>query len=577
MRMVLCWQSQASGCRKVDVRIKAALISILVNIGLVAFKFFLARTSGSSALHADAWHSISDLAVSAFVLGGLKITTASEKRGLVNWKGLEHIVALIVGAFILITGWRIFADALRQPSEEFRNVGWVTVGALGCVAASYLIASMKIRIGRLKNSPSLVADGYHSRMDVYSTVAVVVGLFGVMIGINLDRIAAALVSVFIAVTGIEIIVGSVRAISRGTAVTEYFLSAIFEMAGGRRRRGRFGEWIARGASWLGAGKRYAYIIFLAALAVWLLSGIYVIQEGEEGIIYRFGRLSKLGAAPGLHFHIPAPVERLERVPVAVVQRVEIGFRTRGRAAGSARAYQWESRHQTGTYEKRLDESLLFTGDENIIDINTVIQFRVSDPLKYVLNIEKPALLVGAFGEASIRRTVSIHQIELLLTTDRPGIEEGVKAMLQSLLDESGSGIEVVTVELQDVHPPIEVVGAFRDVASAREDMNRRVNLAEGYRDSLIPEVRGLASEMVAQAEAEKLEAVERATGEAARFEQVVKEYSRNRDVTEIRLYLETMERVLPGLEKFVVEPDAGGEPLDLRFFDENITGTRGGW
>jgi membrane protease subunit HflK len=338
----------------VDVRIKAALISILVNIGLVAFKFVLTRVSGSSALLADAWHSISDLAVSIFVLGGLKITTASEKRGLVNWRGLEHIVALTVGSFILFTGWRIFADALRQPSEELRNVGWVTVGALACVAASYLIASMKIRIGRLRNSPSLVADGYHSRMDVYSTVAVVAGLFGVMIGINLDRIAAALVSIFIAVTGLEIIVGSVRAISRGTAITDYFLSAIFEMSGGQRRGGRVGRGVARILAWLRAGKRFAYVIVLVVVAVWLISGIYVIRSGEEGIVFRFGKLAKLSVQPGLHFHIPAPVERVERIPVAVVQRVELGFRTIGRAAGSARAYQWESRHQTGTYEKRLE-------------------------------------------------------------------------------------------------------------------------------------------------------------------------------------------------------------------------------
>jgi len=560
-----------------DLRIKAALISILVNVGLVVFKFFLARVSGSSALGADAWHSISDLVVSVFVLGGLKITTTSEKRGLVNWKGLEHVVALLVGAFIIFTGWRIFADALRQPSQEFRNVGWVIVGALGCVAASYLIASMKIRIGRIKNSPSLVADGHHSRMDVYSTVAVVVGLFGVMIGINLDRIAAALVSIFIGITGIEIMVGSVRAISRGSAITEYFISSLFEVAGGRGRRGRIAGAVTRVVGWLGAGKRYAYIIFLAVLVVWLFSGVYVIQEGEEGVVYRFGKLSKLGVEPGLHFRIPAPVERVEKIPVAVIQRVELGFRTLGRGAGSARAYQWESRHQTGTYEKRLDESLIFTGDENIIDINTVIQYRVNDPLKYVLNIEVPAMLVSTYGEAAIRRIASVHQIELLLTTDRSEIESRVITKLQALLDESDAGIEVVTAELQDVHPPIEVVGAFRDVASAKEDKNRRINLAEGYRDSLIPEVRGLATEMLAQAQAEKSEAVEHATGEAVRFEKVLKQYAKNRDVTEIRLYLETMERVLPGLNKFIVEPDAGGEPLDLRFFDENITGTRGGW
>jgi membrane protease subunit HflK len=560
-----------------DLRIKAALISILVNIGLVVFKFFLGRVSGSTGLYADAWHSISDLAVSLLVLGGLKITTTSEKRNLVNWKGLEHVVALIVGAFILYTGWRIFRDALRQPVTEIANVGWVIVGALGCVVASYLIASMKIRIGRIKNSPSLVADGYHSKMDVYSTIAVVVGLFGVMIGINLDRVAAAVVSIFIGITGIEIMVGSVRAISRGAAITDYFLSVLFELAGGERRRGRVADGIARGLGWLGASRRYAYLIVAAVLIIWIISGFYIISGGEEGIVFRFGKLARAGVGPGLHFHVPVPVEKVEKVQAAVVQRVELGFRTVGRAAGSARAYQWESRHQTGGYDKRLDESLIFTGDENIIDINTVIQYQVKEAIRYLLNVELPALLVKSYGEASLRRVVSTHDIESLLTTDRTMIEGMVVAKLQDLLDESDSGIEVIAVKLQDVHPPIEVVGAFREVASAREDKNRMVNQAEAYRDSLIPEVRGLAARLMAEAWAEKSEVTEGAAGESKRFLDIVEQYEKSRDVTEIRLYLETVEKVLPGLEKFIVEPEAGGEPLDLRFFDEDVTGTKGGW
>jgi membrane protease subunit HflK len=560
-----------------DLRIKAALISIPVSVGLVVFKFFLGRVSGSAALHADAWHSISDLAISLFVLGGLKITTTSEKRNLVNWRGLEHVVALIVGAFILYTGYSIFRDALRQPAAEIANVGWVIVGALGCVVASFLLASMKIRVGRIKNSPSLVADGYHSKMDVYSTIAVVVGLFGVMIGINLDRIAAALVSIFIWVTGVEIIVGSVKAISRGTRLTDYFFSFLFELARDKRRGGRLADGLYRGLGWLGVGKRYAYVLVVAAIALWALSGLYIVREGEEGAVFRFGKLARTGVPPGLHFHVPRPVERVKKIPVDVVQRVELGFRTLGRGSGSARAYQWESRHQTGGYEKRLDESLLFTGDENIIDINTVIQYRVKDPIRYLLSIEIPALLVRSYGEASLRRVVSTHHIERLLTSDRTATEGLVLEKLQYLLDESGSGIEAITVKLQDVHPPIEVVGAFRDVASAREDKNRMVNQAESYRDSLIPEVRGLASKLMAEAEAEKSEAIERSAGESQRFLELVAQYEKSKDVTEIRLYLETMERVLPGLEKFIVEPDAGGEPLDLRFFDENLIGTRGGW
>jgi membrane protease subunit HflK len=150
-------------------------------------------------------------------------------------------------------------------------------------------------------------------------------------------------------------------------------------------------------------------------------------------------------------------------------------------------------------------------------------------------------------------------------------------MLQESLDGSDAGIEVITVKLQDVHPPLEVVSAFRDVASAREDKNRLINQAEAYRDSLIPEVRGLGAKQIEEARAESTEAIERSHGETSRFLEVVKEYEKSRDVTSLRLYLETMERVLPGLEKFIVEPDVGHEPVDLRFFDEDVTGTKGGW
>jgi membrane protease subunit HflK len=560
-----------------DLRIKAALLSIVVNIGLVVLKFLLAKTSGSASLHADAWHSISDLTVSVFVLAGLKVTTTTERRNLVNWRGLEHFIALIVGAFIIYTGWRIFGDALRRPSEELRNLGWVTVGALGCVLASYLIAVMKIRIGRLRNSPSLVADGYHSKMDMYSTVAVVVGLFGAMIGIGLDRVAAGLVSIFIVITGLEIVVGSIRAIAAGTPISNYFLSMLFESGGSYRRGGRLAEVIGRAFAWLGAERRYAYIAGFVLLAIWLLSGLYIMEPGAEGILYRFGRLTRGGVQPGLHYHLPRPIERVERVPVGRIHRVELGFRTLGRGVGSARAYEWESRHQTGSYEKRLDESLLFTGDENIIDINTVIQYRIREPIRYVLGLERPLDLVSSYGQAALRRVVSTMEIEDLLTSDRTVVEARIKERLQGALDGSDSGIELIMVKLQDVHPPLEVVSAFREVASAREDKNMMINKAEAYRDSLIPEVRGMAARMAAEADAERTEAVERANGEARRFTAVVSEYRNKPDVTALRMYLETMEKVLPGLEKYIVEPGASGEAVDLRFFDEDVTGVRGGW
>ena len=557
-----------------DVRVKTAAISIVINIVLVVFKFYLSRVSGSASLNADAWHSISDLCVSVFVLAGLRVSAGGGKKAIVNWRGFEDVVALGVGGFILYTGVRIFGESVSQAPQGITNVGFAITGALVCVLISYLLATMKISIGRLHNSPSLVADGYHSRMDMYSTVAVTVGLFGAMIGVGLDRVAAAFVAVIIVLTGLEIMVSSIRAIAGGENVSDYFISLMFER--GRRQGpwGRAANGVMRVRDWLRKDRRYAYVIPAAVIGIWALSGVYALEFGEEGLVFRFGKLSRYELSAGIHYHTPTPFERVIKVPVATISRVELGFRSAGRGTASARAYQWESRHTAGSYEKRLAESLIFTGDENIIDVNTVVQYRVREPVRFILSVEDPGTVVRAAAEAALRRIVSKSPIDDLLTTQRTRVEGQVLKLLQNILDDTDLGIDVVAVRLQDVHPPYEVVSAFREVASAREDKNRMINQALAYRDSLIPEVRGLGGKLVAEAHAETTEAIHHARGEASRFVQVLAEYEKAKDVTELRLYLETMERVLPKLEKFVVEPEAGDEPLDLRFFDESAMGIK---
>ena len=557
-----------------DVRVKTAQISILINIGLITFKFYLSRISGSASLNADAWHSISDLCVSAFVLAGLRVSSGGGKRAIINWRGFEDMVALGVGGFIVYTGIRIFGESVGQAARELTNIGFAITGALVCVLVSYLLATMKINIGRLHHSPSLVADGYHSRMDMYSTVAVAAGLFGVMIGVQIDRVAAGFVAIIIVLTGIEIIVSSIRAIAGGANISNYFVSLVFE----RGRREGVGGRLAGGTlhviDWLRSGSRYAYVIPAIIVGIWALSGFYTLQYGEESLVFRFGRLARHEISAGLHYRVPTPIEKVTKVPTGSILRVELGFRSRGRGTASARAYQWESRHLAGSYEKRLDESLIFTGDENIIDMNTVVQYRMREPIKFMLEVEDANSVVYAGAEASLRTVVSGKAIEDLLTTNRYQVEREFLAMLQELLDETAPGIEVIAVKLQDVHPPYEVVSAFREVASAREDKSRMINQALAYRDSLIPEVRGLGAKLVAEAHAETTEAIYHARGEAQRFESVVAEYAKAKEVTELRIYLETMERVLPGLGKFIVEPDAAAEPLDIRFFDESAAGIK---
>jgi membrane protease subunit HflK len=557
-----------------EIRVKTAAISIVINIVLVVFKFYLSKVSGSASLNADAWHSISDLCVSVFVLAGLRVSSGGSRKAIVNWRGFEDVIALGVGGFILYTGIRIFGESVRMAPQALINVGFVITGALVCVLISYLLATMKISIGRLHNSPSLVADGYHSKMDMYSTIAVAVGLFGAMIGVDIDRVAAAFVAIIIVLTGLEIIVSSIRAIARGESISDYFISLMFE----RRKRegllGRGANAAIKARDWLKKDRRYAYVIPSVVILIWALSGLYTLEFGEEGLVFRFGKLSQYEISAGLHYHMPAPFERVIKVSVASISRIELGFRSVGRGTASARAYQWESRHLSGSYEKRLGESLIFTGDENIIDMNTVVQYRVREPVKFILSVENPAAVVRAGAEAALREIVSMTAIDGLLTTNRTLVEGRVLDLLQEILDDTAPGIDVVVVKLQDVHPPYEVVSAFREVASAREDKNRMINQALAYRDSLIPEMRGMGEKLVAEAHAETTEAIHHAQGESSRFVQVLEEYEKAKEVTELRLYLETMERVLPGLEKFVVEPEAGAEPLDLRFFDESAMGIK---
>jgi membrane protease subunit HflK len=324
-------------------------------------------------------------------------------------------------------------------------------------------------------------------------------------------------------------------------------------------------------AWLRRDYRHAYILVGAMVLVWLGSGFYMVRHGDKGIVFRFGRLRASDVGPGLHYHAPYPMEKVVRLSDRMVQRVEIGFRTSRDSLGTSMEYQWESRHQSGGYVKISEESLVFTGDESIADMNSVVQYRISDPARYLLAVENTAGLVRSVTEAAQRSVVGRLGLEEVLTVDRRDVEVEVRRMVQDLLDRTGAGIEVISVKLQDVHPPMEVVDAFRDVASAREDMHATVNRAQAYNDSIIPETRGQAEEMTTLAKAERAEAVEHATGESKKFLSVLEEYEKSKGITEFRMYLETMERTLPGIRKLLVEPEAGGEPIDLRFFNEQVT------
>ena len=283
-----------------------------------------------------------------------------------------------------------------------------------------------------------------------------------------------------------------------------------------------------------------------ALAFWLFTGVYMVGPDEVGVVRTFGEYTRV-AQSGLNYHFPYPIEQVNTPAVTEVKRIEIGFRTL----------------RNGQYRTVEKESLMLTGDENIVDAEMIVQYKIKDPVAYLFNIMAPELTVREAAEASLRTVVGRNKIDETLTTGKFKIQEETKSQLQAILDKYESGIHVVAVQLQDVSPPKEVIGAFKDVASAKEDKNRMINQAEGYRNDVIPKARGEAEAMIRDAEGFREARIKRSEGDAEKFTTILKEYRKAKNITRKRLYLETMEKVLPGIEKIVVPDKDSGNILNL--------------
>jgi len=301
------------------------------------------------------------------------------------------------------------------------------------------------------------------------------------------------------------------------------------------------EW----ASWLKWG-------IPVVLVLWLFSGIYIVRPDEQGVVRRFGRAVRV-TQPGPHYRLPLPIEMVNKVKVKQVRRIEIGFRTI--SSGLPARYRFVPA-----------ESLMLAGDEQIVDAQIIVQYQVNDPEKFLFNVrgleaERGALMDAA--EVSLRQVVGQRPIDDVLITEKLQVEIDIRELLQRIIDRYDSGIRVIEVKLQTVRPPEEVAAAFSDVVSAKEDKERLVKEADGYREDLLPKARGRAASIIRGAEAYKAERVKRAQGDTDKFLAVLKEYEKAKDVTRKRLYLETMEQILPGIRKFVIDSEVGGNVLQF--------------
>jgi Cu+-exporting ATPase len=330
--------------------------------------------------------------------------------------------------------------------------------------------------------------------------------------------------------------------------------------------GRLGE--IDGGAWFArlAARRQHFVkpALAAAAAFWLLNGFYALGPDEEGVIERFGRKIAPFSMPGLHYKLPWPIERLTRIAPRRVRVVEIGFRSNaGAAYAEPSAYEWNVQHRGGRFESRPEESSALTGDQNMIELNASVHYDVPHADAFLFRQLDGDATVRAAAESVIHGIASTTPLDALLTTGREAIEARAQAELQRRLDRYETGVRVIRVKLEDVHPSSDVVDAFRDVSAAFEEKNRAINQAQGYRAEQIALARGTARALAEGARAYALARVNRSNGDAGRFASREQAYRTAPGVTETRLYLEAMEQVLPGKKKLIVDSSKGRRHLLL--------------
>lgn len=331
---------------------------------------------------------------------------------------------------------------------------------------------------------------------------------------------------------------------------------------GRRAGGNGGgDGSSSGGSRAG-GSGLIAILLVVGLGIWVFTGVYTVDQGEQAVELRFGQYTETNDA-GLHWHIPTPFESVEIINTQNVNTVEVGYRKGNRAIQSVPR-----------------EALMLTQDENIIDIHFAVQYDVKDATDLLFNVseysprELADSVVREATESAVREIVGRNTMDFAITEGRAQLAAEAKTLVQAILDRYQTGINIRTVEMQNAQPPAQVKDAFDDVVKAREDEQRLKNLAEAYANDIIPKARGFAARILQEADAYKASVIAKADGETARFDQVLEEYSKAPSITRDRLYLETMEQVFSRSSKMVIDQQNGGNnvmylPLDQLLKNRN--------
>jgi membrane protease subunit HflK len=549
---------------------KAALVAVSTNVLLTAAKFVLAAFTASLALLAEAFHSFADIGSSLAVFLALRAERVNaESRGprLARLLGRnpQRVVAVFIGLFLLGVAVSMFRKVLEPNEIAVAYPVPAAIGMLVLALFSFLLSRFERAVGERTGSTALLADGIHARVDMFGSLLVAIALLGESISLRVDQFAAGVISFFILVQAVNVFVTVIRDSLREEKGANYFYPEwLVRSARDGYRRAR-GAVYARVAHLLGirpedAGRddKVGKVVSAAALLIlflgYLATGLFTVQAHETAIVERFGRplQTEQSLEPGLHYRLPWPVERVRRVNARRIQRMVVG----SEISPESTVLLWTNIHYIRDFN-------VLSGENIFMDVGMVLEYRVADPHDYLYSTQKPEGILREVAYGVLLRTVAQRTFFELVTTDRDRLEQGIGEEIARELEPYSTGLELVSANLRDLHPPTGVAADFQEVVTATVDYETYVNEAHGYANHLLPRARGQAEVMRSEAAAKRNEKVLMGKGERERFFKTWGEYRRAPELTRRRLLLERLESILPDREKYIVPPEAAEGAVDL--------------
>ena len=548
--------------------IKASFIALAADLFLICLKYLMSVITGSTVLLADAWHSGGDLAVTLMVLTSIVVNNRFKDN---PWaKQAEGLVSLLIFFILLMGGINLIMKVFSAQTVAFQLTADLPLVA--AIAGTGIAAGVAFKMFRFKHKTGLehdsiafTAESVHTFSDFFTTfgvwITLILGFFGVQIerwmtlivGLVIIRISFRLLGLSLRNFGYKPKPFSEWRKKLPDAVQPY-IEKFFCVCGSCITRVRslknipflHEDWI------VAREKRIVGFQVIVIVLLYLATGYYSVLPYQTGVELFFGKVIEQNS-PGFHYHAPKPFGKVIKVDTGVAARVESGYRTVWDFEGrEPEAYLWEYAHNQGRYLKIPDEAVTLSGDENLIDVNALCYYRITDPVKYALQIDNPHEILRSLFTYEVHVVLGRFHLDSLMTSGRSRAQNDIGANLKVIISEMDLGMEILNVYLQEAHPPLEVVPQYRSVASARERKDQIIHQATAYANDLIPRSIGRSKSDILSAESYRAERTFSARGEADNFLLRQQYFNRYQHVQEARLRWETLEKTLTGKKVYII-------------------------